>query len=184
MVVADTTWLLKNFRKLRMETSTQNILSGSGLFNRMSSASSFSSFWAISCLAEGSQKSSRQQSGPRCSPIDGLPHLTHCVSSFTVSVLIDNWRMPLLFARNASTSESGRSLSTIVRIFSRGGSKTWTWCVLAFTVNVNETSTYLWVWAPWFVEFITFGWPHHVYTYIMGNADSASWPGHPVHLEA
>jgi hypothetical protein len=73
-----------------METSTQNILSGSGLSSEMSSASSSSSFCAIPCLAEGSKKVCHQQSGPRCSPIDGLPHLTHCVSSFTVSVLIDN----------------------------------------------------------------------------------------------
>jgi hypothetical protein len=73
-----------------METSTQNIWSGSGLFSEISSASSSSSFWAIPCLAEGSQKRCRQQSGLCCSPIDGLPHLTHCVSSFTVSVLMDN----------------------------------------------------------------------------------------------
>jgi hypothetical protein len=60
------------------------------------------------------------------SPIFGLVHFVHCVSSFTVSVLTAICKRPLLLAWIARTSDMGRRRSTIVLSFCKGGSMTWT----------------------------------------------------------
>ena len=47
----------------------------------------------------------------------------HSVSTLMPSVLMERVRRPLLLARVARTSDIGRSLSTTVRSFMRGGSR-------------------------------------------------------------
>jgi hypothetical protein len=127
MVVVETTWLLRNLRKLRIETRTVNKWSGSGFWLGPSSSS---------CDWEGAVTSEKKMSWLSIRkdigeindlPILGLVQLVHWVSTVTLSVLMHSCSRPLFEARIARTSDIGRNLSTIVRSFWSGGRRMWTW---------------------------------------------------------
>ena len=65
----------------------------------------------------------------------GFVQSFHSVSTFTLSVLIDSFRQPLLFARMARTSDMGLSLSTTVLNFCSGGNRTCNYIPITVTIS-------------------------------------------------